>query len=378
MARMNPAISPANARMITRRRRNAIPTRSRSVKECFGFPLPLPFPLCPFCFSEFTFSIWFPPSLSVSPSRQTLERTGIQVRPHRGGCDEPVDLCKRVLPHIHLVTANKISLHLVPANVLITLKGGCGWLKVAFRIRLALVVHSLRWARYELVPANILLEPFVEIFRNGKRVVVEDSAQYLHICSCQIFFGRSCSFTACNHGLQNQNNPVSDLAEEQAACVLTRLRAVDQNVGKLSAEFCNAGAQALGIPRSLQLPGTRAAREHKEVSFRRAVNEFSNRPGFEQGIRKSPEVLHTQIFMKRGRMEVSLDDTHRRACMVGQKLSRTNANTAGSISLTDSAEGHYTRHIISGQQEHALNQLGLSRLTTDRFNGHGRALYVLT
>jgi len=43
-------------------------------------------------------------------------------------------------------------------------------------------------------------------------------------------------------------------------------------------------------------------------------------------------------------MEVSLDDTHRRACLVGQKLSRTNANTAGSISLTNSAEAPHAAH----------------------------------
>src|SRR5256885_10381491 len=160
--------------------------------------------------------------------------------------------------------------------------------------------------------------------------------------------------------------------------MLTHLRAVHQNVGELAAELRNTGAQAFGIPRGLRLSGTRAAREHREVSLGRAVNEFSNRPGFEQGICKAPQVLHTQIFVERGGMEASLDDTHRRACLVGQKLSRTNANTSGSISLTDSAEGHHARRVISGQQEHALNQLGLSRLITNRFSGHGRALYFWT
>jgi hypothetical protein len=47
---------------------------------------------------------------------------------------------------------------------------------VVFGGRLAIIVHSLRQARYKIVLTKVLLEPSVKGFGNGKRVVVEHCA----------------------------------------------------------------------------------------------------------------------------------------------------------------------------------------------------------
>jgi len=80
----------------------------------------------------------------------------------------------------------------------------------------------------------------------------------------------------------------------------------------------DAGPEPVGFQQSLCLLASRAAGEHREVASREAVNEIPDRSGFEDGICESPDIVHTEVFMQGGGIEVSLDYAHRQACLLGQ------------------------------------------------------------
>jgi hypothetical protein len=60
----------------------------------------------------------------------------------------------------------------------------------------------------------------------------------------------------------------------------------------------------------LRLPATGATGEYREVASRKRVNEISDGSGFEDSIRKSPQVVHAEAFMQGGGVEISVDNAH--------------------------------------------------------------------
>src|SRR5258705_3980088 len=161
-------------------------------------------------------------------------------------------------------------------------------------------------------------ESLVENLRNRKSAFVEYCGQNFYLSCLERLGDLTGEFSTRGIGFENHDQAVRQPPQGDGVAILAERRCIDQDVVELLTQFRPALFQPFRVSQAWKIRRQRSAGKEPEVTSADPFGEIRYWGIFQQSIRKSSMIRHTEDLSKRRRAQVGLNNAHRSGSIFGQ------------------------------------------------------------